>query len=265
VFLAQENDAWIAGLTGYHGVRPPTELPAFIAYARTLESPAMADVLERLEPLDDGCTYRFQASVRRRYERLLDLPDGLVVLGDALCSFDPAFGQGMSVAALEAGALRVCLTEGRDDLARRFFHRAARFVDTPWQIVVGGMPPAPGFSVHKPLPERVVGSYLTALRRVAVDDATLARAFLRVAHMTASPQSLMAPNLVLRVLGHVMVERAAAAGPAPLGAPPLLSSRPAPVGLAHAVTHRPRSAVAVPTSQPPGRRGPVQQKTGHVS
>lgn len=266
VLIAQENDEWIAGLTGYHGVRPPTELGEFIAYARTLESPAMADVLERLEPLDDGCTYRFQASVRRRYERLVDLPDGLVVIGDALCSFDPAFGQGMSVAALEAGALRVCLAEGRDDLGRRFFHRAARFVDTPWQIVVGGMPPAPGVSAHKPLPERVVGSYLTALRRVAVDDPALARAFLRVAHMTASPTSLMAPGLVMRVLGRVLVERAAVAGPTPLVGPPLVSTRPAPpVGLAHGVTHRPRSLAPAPSLQPPGRRGPAQHKTGHVS
>ena len=103
VLIAQENDEWIGGLTGYHGVRPPTELSEFLAYARTLEAPAIAEVLERLEPLDDGCTYRFQASVRRRYERLVEVPDGIVVIGDALCSFDPAFGQGMSTAARGGG------------------------------------------------------------------------------------------------------------------------------------------------------------------
>jgi hypothetical protein len=195
--------------------------------------------------------------VRRRYERLVDIPDGLLVIGDAFCSFDPAFGQGMSTAGLEAMALRTCLGEGRDDLGRRFFYRAARNVDTPWQIVVGGMPPAPGSTVRKPLSERLVGSYLSALQYAAVDDPKLARAFLRVAHMTAPPQSLMTPNYAARVFGRVLLNRAAAAGPAPMFAPP--------IGVGHGVTHRPRPLAAVPSTQPPGRRGPVQHRTGHVS
>jgi 2-polyprenyl-6-methoxyphenol hydroxylase-like FAD-dependent oxidoreductase len=262
VLIAQENDEWIAGVTGYHGVRPPTALPDFLAYARTLESPALATILERLEPLDDGCTYRFQASVRRRYERLIDLPDGLLVTGDALCSFDPAFGQGMSTAALEAVALRTCLSEGREDLGLRFFFRAAHHIDTPWQIVVGGMPPAPGTTVRKPLSERLVGAYLTALRSAAADDPKLARAFLRVAHMTASPRSLMTPGNVARVLGRVLLDQAAAAGPAPLLAPTAY-------GLGHGVTYRPRPVAVLPSTeastQPPGRRGPVHHRTGHIS
>jgi 2-polyprenyl-6-methoxyphenol hydroxylase-like FAD-dependent oxidoreductase len=262
LLVAQERDEWIAGVTGYHGVRPPTELSEFLAYARTLEGPALATVLERLEPLDDGFTYRFPASVRRRYERLVEVPDGLLVIGDALCSFDPAFGQGMSTAALEAVALRTCLTEGREDLGLRFFYRAAHHIDTPWQIVVGGMPPAPGTSVHKPLSERLVSSYLTALRYAAVDDPKLARAFLRVAHMTASPQSLMTPGNAARVFGRVLLNRAAAAGPAPLFGPPVY-------GLGHGLTQRPRPLAAVPSAersmQPPGRRGPVHHRTGHVS
>jgi 2-polyprenyl-6-methoxyphenol hydroxylase-like FAD-dependent oxidoreductase len=258
VLIAQENDEWIAGLVGYHGVRPPTELPAFLAYARTLEASAMAEVLERLEPLDTGCTYRFQASVRRRYERLLDVPEGLLVIGDALCSFDPAFGQGMSVAALEALALRTTLGEGHADLARRFFARAAHYIDTPWQIVVGGMPPAPGDTARKPFPERLLGSYLTALRHAAVDSPALARAFLRVAHMTAPPQSLMAPRYAVRVLGRAVLNRAAVAGPAP-------GVVPTPWGLGHGFTSRPRPRAAVPSTQAPGHRGPVQHQTGHLS
>ncbi len=201
---------------------------------------AIAQVLDHLEPLDDGCTYRFQASVRRRYERLADFPDGLVVIGDALCSFDPAFGQGMSVAALEAVVLRATLAEGRTGLGRRFFARAAHHVETPWQIVVGGMPPAPGATARKPFPERLLGSYLTALRYAAVDDPALASAFLRVAHLTAPPRSLTAPRYVARVLARGVLNRAAGAGPAP--------------GFARA-----------PAIQPPGHTGPVQHQTGNLS
>jgi len=159
-------------------------------------------------------------------------------------------------------ALRTCLTEGREDLGLRFFYRAAHHIDTPWQIVVGGMPPAPGATARKPLSERLVGSYLTALRYAAADDPKLARAFLRVAHMTASPQSLMTPGNAARVLGRVLLNQAAAAGPAPLLAPTAY-------GISHGVTHRPRPLAAVPSpepsTQPPGRRGPVHHRTGHVS
>ena len=164
--------------------------------------------------------------MRRRYERLVDVPDGILVIGDALCSFDPAFGQGMSTAALEAVALRTALGEGRADLGRRFFHRAAQHIDTPWQIVVGGMPPAPGTSARKPLADRLVGSYLTALRYAGVDDPTVARAFLRVAHMTAPPQSLMAPRIAARVFAWVLLNRAAVAGPGPRRPPDAARARP---------------------------------------
>ncbi|MEP6651587.1 MAG: hypothetical protein ABJA74_16990 [Lapillicoccus sp.] len=196
--------------------------------------------------------------MRRRYEHLAEVPDGLLVTGDALCSFDPAFGQGMATAALEARALRACLAQGREGLGLRFFRRAAYYIDTPWQIVVGGMPPAPGVTVHNPPSQRVVGAYLGALRRATVDDPVLARAFLRVAHMTEPPQSLVTPGYVARVLWAAMKTRAAVAGPNPLYAP-------TPRGLGHGVTNRPRPLTAVPSTEPPGRRGPVHHRTGHLS
>ena len=171
----------------------------------------------------------------------------------------------MSTAALEAVALRTCLTEGREDLAVRFFYRAAHHIDTPWQIVVGGMPPAPGTTVRKPLSERLVGSYLTALRSAAADDPKLARAFLRVAHMVATPRSLMTPGNVARVLGRVLLDQAAAAGPAPCPCPPHTASvtaSPTPAPGRGGAAHEP---AVQPSTQPPGRRGPVHHRTGHVS
>ena len=71
-----------------------------------------------------------------------------MVIGDALCSFNPAYGQGMTVAAAEALALRELLAETSDsDLAFRFFRRAARIIDVPWGIAGGGdlrLPGVPG-------------------------------------------------------------------------------------------------------------------------
>lgn len=194
VLLAQEDEQWTVSLAGYHGDRPPTDWPAFTAYARTLVSPAIADALTGLEPIDDGATYRFPANRRRHYELLDRFPQGLLVLADAICAFDPVFGQGMSVAALEAVELSRCLVRGQEgradgrDLAFHFFTAAARLVDTPWAVTSDSVPP-PG-APRAPLAARLVRSYLRALQGAATADPVLAVALLRVLHLDESPRSL---------------------------------------------------------------------------
>jgi len=86
------------------------------------------------EPLSDFVRYRYPANLRRRYERLARFPGGYLVFGDALCSFNPVYGQGMTVAAQEAALLRECLNAGDADLAQRFFAGAGTVIDTPWDI-----------------------------------------------------------------------------------------------------------------------------------
>lgn len=222
VMIAQEDERWTVGLTGYHGERPPRDLGDFIAYAERVPG-AIGRMLRDLEPLDDGVTYRFTANVRRRYERLKRLPDGLIVLGDALCAFDPAYGQGMSVAALEALELRDCLTHDVQDLPRTFFARAARHIDSPWMLVVGRDRELPGSTDPAPFATRMINRYVSALLRAATDDAELATMFLRVSHLAAHPRTLMTPRVALRVFIGSRARRprtdAAAHGQSPHRAP----------------------------------------------
>jgi len=197
VMLAQECDRLTVTLAGSHGDRVPLTLPEFLAWARSLASTELADAIDGLADLDDGAVYRFPANRRRGYEHLRAFPERLVVTGDAFCCFDPVFGQGMTVAALEALELGRSVEEGMAGLARRFHARAATHIDTPWLIAAGGTPPDSG---RTSLRERLVGRYLAALQRAAVSDPVLAQAFLRVSHLVDRPRELMRPGRAVRVL-----------------------------------------------------------------
>ena len=134
---AQENDTWILTVSGYAGHHPPTQWPELVASLRTWVPDSVVAVIEGSERLTPLHTHRYPASLRRRYDRLARFPRGFLVIGDAVCSFNPIYGQGMTVAALEAQVLRSCLepapTGWRDDSSRRSPNPAA-----PWQLATGG-------------------------------------------------------------------------------------------------------------------------------
>lgn len=208
VILAQEGGRWIVSLAGCLGEQVPTDELGFVEYARSLPAPEIYDVVRNAEPLGEPAVYRFPASHRRRYERLARFPEGLLVLGDAFSSFNPIYGQGMTVAVLEALALRDCLSEGASGLAARFFRRAAALVDTPWSIAVGGDLRYPEVVGPRSPLVRFVNWYLGRLHVAARRRPEPADAFLRVANLAAPPASLLGPRVALAVL------RGCLAGPA---------------------------------------------------
>ncbi|MGQ0542394.1 MAG: FAD-dependent oxidoreductase [Blastocatellia bacterium] len=200
VLLAQEDGAWIATLFGHFGQKAPGDLEGFVEYAKSLAAPNIYDFLQNAEPVGEAAFTRFPTSSRRRYENLKRFPDGLLVFGDAICSFNPAYGQGMSVAALQANALRDVLGRGGANLAGRFFRKAARVIDTPWNIAAGGDLRMPETVGPRTLSMRLINWYISKLRKAAHQDAELSVAFIRVAQLLARPDSLLRPALLLRVL-----------------------------------------------------------------
>jgi 2-polyprenyl-6-methoxyphenol hydroxylase-like FAD-dependent oxidoreductase len=196
VMIAQEGDRWTVSLAGGREDQPPADLAGFKAFTQNLSSPILAELVQDLEPLDDGMTYRFPVNRRRHYEMLSDLPEGLLVTGDAFCAFNPVYGQGMTVAALEAHTLAECLLEGGPALARRYHQRAARHQDTPWAIAVDEGP-RPGDASS--LRTRLANAYLQQVIARGADDPDLAAAFLRVNHLVDRTEDLLQPRVVWRV------------------------------------------------------------------
>jgi 2-polyprenyl-6-methoxyphenol hydroxylase-like FAD-dependent oxidoreductase len=211
VMLWQEQSRFVVTLAGYFGQHPPTDEAGFLAFAHSLPSPEIYEAIRGAEPLSPIMAYKYPASVRRRYERLGRFPEGYLVFGDALCSFNPLYGQGMSVCALEALALRDCLRGGEQGLAQRFFAAAAKVIDTPWRLAAGNDLRYPQTEAPRTLATRLINWYISKLHVAAPDDPTVAEAFLRVINLAEPPPSVMRPAIALRILRGNLRRRAASA------------------------------------------------------
>jgi 2-polyprenyl-6-methoxyphenol hydroxylase-like FAD-dependent oxidoreductase len=200
VLLSQEGDRWMLTLAGYLGEQPPLNHAGLCEYARSLAAPEIYEVIKGAEPLGDPVAHKIPSNLRRRYERLARFPQGYLVLGDALCSFNPTYAQGMSVAALEASALDACLEQGDEELAARFFTRASAIIDMPWSTAVGNDLRLPEIEGPRSAMTRFVNWYVATLHRAAHHDPLLSVAFLKVINLIEPPPSLMRPALMWRVL-----------------------------------------------------------------
>jgi 2-polyprenyl-6-methoxyphenol hydroxylase-like FAD-dependent oxidoreductase len=200
IMAAQEDGQFAVALSGILGEEPPADDEGIARFADSLAAPQIAEVVRSAVPVSEPVKMRFPASRRRRYERLRRFPDGYVVIGDAMCSFNPIYGQGMTVAALEALLLRRLLARGKHDVARRFFRAAAPLIDAPWSIAVGTDLRFPEVVGPRSAKVRFVNAYIHRLHVAAMADPVLGAAFLRVINLVDPPYKLLAPGVMLRVL-----------------------------------------------------------------
>jgi 2-polyprenyl-6-methoxyphenol hydroxylase-like FAD-dependent oxidoreductase len=131
---AHGNDTWIltVGRLAADG-EPPADLADMLALVeRSLPSAILAG-LRTAQPLDDVAIFRDTAGVWRRYDQMQEFPAGLLVIGDALCSLDPVYGNGTTMVALEALALREYLRDESEN-PQRFFRAAAGYIGPAWAM-----------------------------------------------------------------------------------------------------------------------------------
>ncbi|MFJ8043864.1 NAD(P)/FAD-dependent oxidoreductase [Kitasatospora sp. NPDC096147] len=218
VALSAEGERWLVTMFGMNGDHPAVDPEGYLAFAERLASPELHRLLERLEPVTAPKLMRIPVSIRRRYERVERMPEGYLVFGDAICQFNPTYGQGMTAAACQAEALREVFGRLRGAAAaKEFFRRAAQVTDVPWDMSVGADLRYPFVEGKRTLRVKLLNWYVGRLHRAAAEDAATGREFLAVANLQAPPQRLFGR----KVLGQVL-------RPRPTGRPTRPSARPAP-------------------------------------
>jgi 2-polyprenyl-6-methoxyphenol hydroxylase-like FAD-dependent oxidoreductase len=199
-----DHGGWMALIARIHSRQHLRDWDDLLAAARGLRTPTLYEILRRAENRRPVMRFGFPRSVRRRYERLERFPRGLLPLGDALCRFNPVYGQGMTVAAQEAVILgqllagRVGAAEPLAGLAGAYFHAIRRRVDAAWAISTAGdlcYPQTVG--VRPPDFARALETNM-AIRRLAVQDPAVHRLWASVFHMLEPPEALHDPELLRR-------------------------------------------------------------------
>ncbi len=204
VIIKQEHSRWSVTLVTLFGDFPPADLAGFREFTRALPFPDIYDTICAAQPIGEPQTIRMPASVRRRYEYLRRFPAGYLVIGDAISSFNPVYGQGMSVAALEAVQLAAILRERRGNPARCFFRRAAKIIDAPWNTSTLNDLQMREATGPRSAATAALNWYVARVIRAGQYDAAPWRAFLNVSNLLAEPSSLMQPSVIARVIGQTI-------------------------------------------------------------
>jgi 2-polyprenyl-6-methoxyphenol hydroxylase-like FAD-dependent oxidoreductase len=204
IFPVEEN-RWMATLAGWIGDHPPDDEEGYLKFARSLSTLDFYNAVNNAEPLSPIVTHKFPSNLRRHYENLDRFPEGLVVLGDALCSFNPVYGQGMTTAALAATILGECLEwqwkggEDSDVMTRRFRKMSNKAVEVAWMIAASEdfRYPAVGrasFSTN------LVNRYFHRVHELGSCDPEVHRRFLQVMTMIKPASTIFHPRVIWRVL-----------------------------------------------------------------
>ncbi|HEX9094648.1 MAG TPA: FAD-dependent monooxygenase [Candidatus Dormibacteraeota bacterium] len=204
-----EGDRWMVTLAGYGRDYPPTNMGGFMEFARSLRSEILYQTIKDARPLSRISGFRSTLNQRRHFEALTSWPERFVVVGDAACAFNPVYGQGMSVAAMTAVALKRGLEEhiqrvGSADLtgfARGMQRTVAKASQGAWVIATGADARYPTTEGRQPrFVDRAMHAYLDRVIQVSMQDATVNEAFLRVVHLLDAPPALFRPAVALRAL-----------------------------------------------------------------
>jgi 2-polyprenyl-6-methoxyphenol hydroxylase-like FAD-dependent oxidoreductase len=199
-----EGNAWMVTLSGYAHDYPPIDEAGFLAFARNLGVPDLYEAIKDAEPLTPIVIHKIPTDRWRHYERMR-LPNGLIVLGDAACSFNPIYGQGMTVAALEAQLLGTCLkqqlsTGTMEGFPQRFQKGLAKILADPWLLTTSEDFRFTEVEGKRPFGLGVLQSYTRKVGYLTATHPFVTETFYEVLNMLKPPTALFHPRILLPAL-----------------------------------------------------------------
>ena len=211
ILFPVEGGRWIVGLGGAAPDQPPTDEAAFLDYARSLPTPEIYNAIKDAKPLSDIIMYRGNENRLRAYEKLPVYPEHFLVMGHAACAFNPVYGQGMTMAAIESQildrALRQLSNEPQTGWSRKIQRQFAKAEMIPWSMATDmDQQYLKRNQSHTPL-ERFNYWYSSQLLDLITHDADVYERMTRVNHMLETPDSLVNPVLLWKIFAHQVQHR----------------------------------------------------------
>ncbi|MGW9025740.1 FAD-dependent oxidoreductase [Streptomyces sp. NPDC055722] len=203
VILPIENGQWLVTLAGTRGGQPTSSNEAFVPFAESLPHPVIGHLLASTEPLTDVVTTRSTANTRRFYEQAARWPAGFAVLGDAVASYNPVYGHGLTASAQSVVGLRHILRTydlAEPETARRIQRAASRPVAHAWDLAVGQDAFYPGATSQPPTRlEKSLAGFIDRAVDAGARNPHALRALLDVMSMEKPPTRLLHPDMLLLV------------------------------------------------------------------
>jgi 2-polyprenyl-6-methoxyphenol hydroxylase-like FAD-dependent oxidoreductase len=199
-----EGGRWLVTLSGTRGGEPTADPDDFRAFALRLGDPVIGELLEGAEPLGPVRISHSTANRRRYFEKMPCWPEGLVVVGDAVGSYNPVYGHGMAVAAkcaLEILAVLKATGFHTPGIARRLQHAVAQPVGDAWDMAIGQDARYPGASDTKPTAvESLLTRYVDLCVRTGARNPRALHALLDVMSLQKRPTRLFSADMLWPML-----------------------------------------------------------------
>jgi 2-polyprenyl-6-methoxyphenol hydroxylase-like FAD-dependent oxidoreductase len=198
-FVENENDTWTFTVFGMLGKEPPRDLDGMLSFAQDYAPAHLLDAVRVAQPIGEIAQHRMPSSQWRRYDKMQRFPAGLLISGDAICSFNPIYGQGMTVSALDALALRNCLGRGTNDLAHRYFRTSAKSIGVAWQMAAASDLAFPEVEGKRSRSMRFTNRLVDFVLAACESDPVVIGRFYKVNGLVDNPARLAHPEFICRV------------------------------------------------------------------
>ncbi|HHT7154863.1 glutamate synthase [Bacillus thuringiensis serovar andalousiensis] len=198
-----EDNRYFVTFSGYANEKAPQTDDEFYDFAENLSISNVTDFLNKAEGITDIKTYKIPYQVRRRFDLVNNVPEGLLVIGDAQCRFDPVFGQGVSVAAMEAHQLQLLLHDRKQldkTFTQQFYKKAATIIETPWDMTTTEISRHPQLKRELTTKQKFQLWYTKQIYRLSASNSDVYIRLVRVMNLIRSPFHLFHPKVLLSVL-----------------------------------------------------------------